>query len=182
MGERIVIRVTFPCRLVSEANTREHWTRRARRARQQRVDAKIRMLSTGAHVPDGHVVVVNLTRIAPRPLDGDNLQRAFKAVRDGVADWLERDDGAATITWHYAQERGGTRAHEVRITVIDRGPEEPAAEAWPPSPLEDLQTAIAWVEAHLLSDDARRGGYPMVRARDCKALRTIIRHARGGAA
>lgn len=63
-------------------------------------------------------VTVVMTRIAPRRLDGDNLQSGFKAVRDGVADWLGVDDGDARIDWQYGQRAGGPGVYKVEIEVI----------------------------------------------------------------
>ncbi|MDB5297798.1 MAG: Bcep22 hypothetical protein [Phycisphaerales bacterium] len=62
--------------------------------------------------------VVTLTRIGPRELDGDNLQGAFKAVRDMVALELGVDDADPRVTWEYAQEP--RRDHAVRIRVGSR--------------------------------------------------------------
>lgn len=47
--------------------------------------------------------VVELTRISPGYLDDDNLRGAFKAHRDGVADWLGIDDRDDRVQWRYAQ-------------------------------------------------------------------------------
>jgi hypothetical protein len=79
------VRLLLPLRLDSAANLRERWQVRARRVASQRqfVAAYIRHQPVPA-LP----VVVTLVRIAPRALDGDNLQSAFKAVRDEVAKWL----------------------------------------------------------------------------------------------
>ena len=59
-----------------------------------------------------------LTRIAPRQLDGDNLQSAFKATRDGVADWLGIDDGDKRLDWQYRQRSGGAKVYAVELEVI----------------------------------------------------------------
>lgn len=40
----------------------------------------------------GKVLVVRLTRLAPKTLDDDNLASALKAARDAVAQWLAVDD------------------------------------------------------------------------------------------
>jgi hypothetical protein len=61
---------------------------------------------------------VVLTRVAPRKLDGDNLQSGFKAVRDGVADWLGVDDGNGLVDWQYAQRSAGAKVYKVEIEVI----------------------------------------------------------------
>ena len=63
-------------------------------------------------------VTVVLTRVAPRRLDGDNLQSGFKAVRDGVADWLGVDDGNGLIDWQYVQRSGRPSEYAVEIEVI----------------------------------------------------------------
>jgi len=107
--------VTLPLRLVSEANVREHWRPRAKRAATQRSIARMLVGQAigGRNLP----AIVTLTRIAPRELDGDNLQRACKAVRDGVADALGCDDRDPRINWQYAQERAGVNEYGVRITL-----------------------------------------------------------------
>jgi hypothetical protein len=61
---------------------------------------------------------VVLTRVAPRRLDGDNLQSGFKAVRDGVADWLGVDDGNGLVDWQYVQRSGKPGEYAVEIEVI----------------------------------------------------------------
>ncbi len=81
---------------------REHWRKRSTRASQHRFAVK-------AVAPKGKVtpvLVVRLTRVAPRQLDSDNLQGALKHVRDGVADWLRIDDATPLVAWQYAQEKG----------------------------------------------------------------------------
>jgi hypothetical protein len=56
-------------------------------------------------------------RLTGRALDGDNLQRALKAVRDGVADALGIDDGDSRIEWQYGQRRGGKGEYAVEVTI-----------------------------------------------------------------
>jgi hypothetical protein len=51
-------------------------------------------------------------------LDGDNLQSGFKAVRDGVADWLGVDDGNGLVDWQYVQRSGKAGEYAVEIEVI----------------------------------------------------------------
>ena len=64
-------------------------------------------------------VVVRLTRVGARLLDGDNLQFVFKVTRDVVADWLGVDDGdTARVTWRYGQRKARKgESVGVRITV-----------------------------------------------------------------
>ncbi len=108
---------TLPMLIPSAANLREHWAQRAKRVANQRGTLKLVMRplfrSQGVRLP----LTVRLTRIAPRLLDGDNLQGALKAIRDGVADALEVDDRDARVRWSYNQERGEPKQHALRIEV-----------------------------------------------------------------
>ena len=113
-----MIAVTIPgLRLASTINARQHWRARAAAAKRQRAAAR---LCLSAHPRPTGPVVVTITRVAPRALDSDNLAGACKSVRDGVADWLGVDDGAAEraglVAWRCAQ---GTQAefYAVRITI-----------------------------------------------------------------
>lgn len=114
MGEPCVL-VVLPLRLASEANMRGSWKPGWRRGKAQR--ATTALVLRASSCPPAPPVTVTLTRIAPRRMDGDNLQRACKAVRDGVADWLGIDDGSESITWRYGQEKGKPRQYGVRVEV-----------------------------------------------------------------
>jgi hypothetical protein len=108
----VTIEVSLPLRTRSTLNLRVHWTKRAKRAQEQRAVVRMR-LAVIRQLP-ALPAVVTLTRIGPRTLDGDNLQGALKSVRDGVADALGVDDGSKDIEWHYVQEKG---VHAVRVKV-----------------------------------------------------------------
>jgi hypothetical protein len=63
-------------------------------------------------------VVITLTRIAPGTLDReDNLTAGFKAVRDGVADGLMRDDRDGRLRWHYEQVKRGRGIYGVKVQL-----------------------------------------------------------------
>ena len=112
--------LTLPLRLVSVLNSREHWGKRAARAKIQRNIVKISLRrKVGPLILPGFLddAEVLFTRVAPRQLDGDNLQAAFKAVRDGVADALGVKDNDPRIAWRYAQERGKPREYAVRVEI-----------------------------------------------------------------
>jgi hypothetical protein len=105
------------CRVVTEANTHEHWRTKARRFESQwdAIDAVwYESPLTGppiwVHVRG---VVVTLTHVGAR-MDDDNLAGAFKAVRDAVAEFMGRDDGSSWFTWKYEQ-RPGQPGVEIRI-------------------------------------------------------------------
>jgi hypothetical protein len=111
-----VISFVIPIKAASTANLREHWSAKARRAKAHRNAARLKCPAW----PGPALVRVTLTRIGIRELDGDNLQGALKAVRDGVADRLRIDDGSPLIRFVYAQEKGepGVRV-EINVTPHD---------------------------------------------------------------
>lgn len=103
----------------SSANMREHWAARHRRVKAQRATTLL-MLRLNGKFPtefDGNIVVT-LTRTGGRRLDDDNLKSAFKAVRDGVSDWLGIDDGSNRIEWRYEQKIGGKKGTIIRVSGI----------------------------------------------------------------
>jgi hypothetical protein len=114
------VEFTIPLlKLPSVANLREHWTTRANRARRCRHVAAIHaMRALPMAAPRSPVYwmpcLITITRVSPRSLDGDNLQAACKALRDGIADALMVDDADPRVEWHYAQRRGGV-AVEISI-------------------------------------------------------------------
>jgi hypothetical protein len=106
--------ITIPLRLDSMLNLRLHHMSKHRKVKAQREAAIV--VPCGTPVP----CTVLLTRIAPRELDGDNLQGAFKALRDGIAARLGVDDRDRRVTWLYDQERGQPKEYAVRITITGR--------------------------------------------------------------
>lgn len=112
--------ITLPIRTVSEANVREHWAVKARRAKGQRLVAKVKCAPVGTYVGRCAKVGIDihLVRIGVRKLDTDNLARSMKAVRDGVSDALGIDDGDPFLRWRYSQKKGKPKEYavEVRIT------------------------------------------------------------------
>ena len=110
--------VTFTEVVPSVANLREHWSAKAKRAKRHRRRAWLELRALGHGCEFVGPLVVTLTRISPRALDGDNLQSAFKASRDGVADWLGTDDADSRVTWAYAQERAKTQAVRIEVSPV----------------------------------------------------------------
>jgi len=102
------LRGVLPIRLPSTANLREHWATRAKRTKIHRMLGKNAARTLLRGLQDECVedqIRVRLIRVAPKPLDDDNLASAFKGIRDGVADALCFDDGDPRLTWIYAQEK-----------------------------------------------------------------------------
>lgn len=111
------VEIEIPIRLVTLENQREHWSVKARRAKEQRgetrriVDRGTRETKWSAPAP----IRITLTRLAPRKLDSGNFHGSFKHVQDGVADWLHIDDGSPDLEWVYAQEKSECYGVRVRM-------------------------------------------------------------------
>lgn len=122
-------------RIYSEANRTDHWRRKDARANDQRRRLMSHLLvhASGLHhaadTPTARPpYIVTLTRIAPRPLDDDNLARAFKRCRDTLCSWLLphnrsnqhrtwADDSDGQIEWQYRQEKGEAKQYAVRVEI-----------------------------------------------------------------
>jgi hypothetical protein len=105
----------------STANLREHHHAKARRAAALRQSALEISWQTIERAKQSLPIVVHLVRVAPRPLDDDNLSHAFKAFRDGIAERLGIDDRDPRVRYTYGQERGRPREVAVVVTVTDQG-------------------------------------------------------------
>ena len=107
--------IELPIRTVSEANQREHWGKRAARAKKQRSLTEARLFVEFGKAPKCPPDCITLTRIAPRSLDSDNLAGSFKAVRDGIQDWCGVND--RDLVFVYAQRRGKPGEYAVEIAM-----------------------------------------------------------------
>jgi hypothetical protein len=125
------VTVELPMRLPSMANLRLHWATKARTVKAQRSATGLALRTTGRafltawqHMDANPRLRLHclLTRVGPRALDDDNLQGAFKAVRDEVAATFGIDDGSERWRWQYAQERG-LYAVRIRLAVFRVGQE-----------------------------------------------------------
>ncbi len=67
---------------------------------------------------------VLLVRVAPRPLDDDNLRQSLKACRDCVADWLSLpNDRDPRVRWCYGQAvdaKKRPRYQALRLVIAPR--------------------------------------------------------------
>jgi len=106
--------VTIPIKTVNESNQRDYWRKKAKRSQSQRWTANMIVSCALTRIPRGNLIIL-LTRIGPRKTDSDSVPSALKAVRDGVADAIGRDDGDESIQWNYAQERG---EYGVRVEFV----------------------------------------------------------------
>lgn len=116
-----VLSLELPIRLMSEANLKDHWTKkRKRRLLQQRIIA-CEWKARNLHI--SLPALIKLVRIAPRSLDDDNLVSAFKWQRDQISDLITpglakgRADNVEGLSFAYGQEKGGKGEYKVRIEI-----------------------------------------------------------------
>lgn len=126
-----VAEITLAVRLRSPLNgSHGHWAVQAKRRREERHNATWGCsgpltdhrndLANGSLVG----VSVQITRIAPRELDDDNLRASAKSIRDGITDALGlKNDRDPKLQWEYAQERGAPKQYAVRVTVRRQRPD-----------------------------------------------------------
>jgi hypothetical protein len=109
--------VFLPIRCLNEANRRDHWTEKAKRAKEQRGVVAMAVWRRGRMSLPAAVVLI---RYGPRVLDMDGLVRSLKAVRDGVADAFGVDDREGCgLSFGYRQEK--SRWYGVRIEIEPTG-------------------------------------------------------------
>lgn len=118
----MITSITIPLRLVSEANSTEHWSKKAKRHKEQHlvVKAYLNQLSGNSRqLP----CTVTLIRCAPRKFDDDNLQSAFKHIRDIIAhvitqsNRLGQGDNDERIKWIYKQKTTKDKEHYITIQI-----------------------------------------------------------------
>lgn len=113
----------LPIKTVSEANCTEHWTTKSKRHKSQAFFVRMAFLQYIEQVT--LPVTITMTRCASRELDSDNLQMAFKWIRDELSELVisdkvvrtyqsksgrtievrGRNDCHIDITWNYKQEK-----------------------------------------------------------------------------
>ena len=134
---KLIANWQLPIKTANEANSSEHWTKKAKRRKMQRwmIKAALRAEPLIVALPerrndDSHFALckirIVLSRIAPRNLDShDNLPMAFKGIVDAISEELTgnyvagRADDADWITWEYRQEKGKVRQYAVRIEIYE---------------------------------------------------------------
>ncbi len=110
---------SLPIKLSSEANSREYWAKKHKRHKEQKTRVKIAFLE---HRPEITLPVkITLTRISPRKYDPDNLQTAFKYIRDAIAENIfpgtkaGMADNHPQLSWEYKQETGFPKEYRIVI-------------------------------------------------------------------
>ena len=130
--ERMTREWTIRLKTVSEANSSEHWTAKAKRHKSQQ--HFVRLLYE-THIKDvGLPCTITLTRLSPRQLDDDNLVTSMKYIRDELSECIlpelrktyvtrkghlafikGRADSDPRIRWKYDQKKSPML--EIKITI-----------------------------------------------------------------
>lgn len=113
----IYIDIKKPIKLISVANSSETHYERARRVKVERTWAGWQM-RVARPIPPRPPLRITMTRFGRGVLDTDNLPSAFKAVRDGISDWLRVDDGSPQLQWICKQVRQSAPP-ECQIVIED---------------------------------------------------------------
>lgn len=113
----MTVELFVPIVTVSEANVREHWAAKAKRAKSQR--AAVGWACKLVCLPEPPVVVT-LTRESPRLLDtGDNLPISLKASRDAMADALGlANDRDPRVEWKYGQAKYKNKGVRIAVAAV----------------------------------------------------------------
>lgn len=120
MTKTIIFQI--PAKTVSEANSSEHWVKKANRHKLQKwmVKKAFKDHELNIKLP----VEITFTRIAPRLLDEhDNLPCCFKYMLDQFAAEITgikqagRADDCKEITWKYSQKKGKVREYAVEVKI-----------------------------------------------------------------
>lgn len=107
--------LSVPTTVRSEANCREHWSKKVRRKHGQQAALWAAIKLSPVRMEDVlFPVVVTWVRIGAQAMDSDNLANAFKGLRDELAMLMRIDDGSPRVTWRYEQ-RTGKPGVELRI-------------------------------------------------------------------
>ena len=112
--------ITIPIRLISEANTHDHWTKKHKRKKV--IQSAIHYYWKNARIRNVRLPVdIYLIRVAPRTFDYDNLVTALKSTRDTISDLLipglapGRADDSPEISFTYGQEK--SKSYALRIEI-----------------------------------------------------------------
>ena len=155
----------------------------ARRQKERGVGRSL-ALRLGATQTGEEFACVVLTRISPKAFDSDNLEAAFKSVRDGIAEAWGIDDADPRVTWVTDWRKGPKDAVEAALWVLPHASEPLVVEpTWRPMPHADSPVMASDVEVDPSDYERPRrvvvyGG--LIQRREVRVTPNVIR-ARGGA-
>ena len=155
----------------------------ARRQKERGVGRTL-ALRLGATQTGEEFACVVLTRISPKAFDSDNLEAAFKSVRDGIAEAWGIDDADPRVTWVTDWRKGPKDAVEAALWALPHASEPLVVEpTWRPMPHADSPVMASDVEVDPSDYERPRrvvvyGG--LIQRREVRVTPNVIR-ARGGA-
>jgi len=106
-----------PIKVISEANSRDHWAVKSKRRRQQQQTMTGMLMNALQGRKVQLPCVVKLTRVGPRLMDDDNWINGAKGIRDAIARKLGVDDGDPRIKFEYEQCPIGERSYNVIVEI-----------------------------------------------------------------
>jgi len=109
-----------PIKTVSEANRpgRESWRTQWERKKDQKASMHYDLCNALRGRQVKLPCTVTLVRVGPKLMDDDNLARAFKAIRDSIANKLGVDDGETDkIRFRYDQIAIGKHKYLVKVNI-----------------------------------------------------------------
>ena len=109
------IEFELPLRADRNQNARGHWAVTAKKRASEKAAVAYR-LNPNQFRP---LLMVTITRIAPRRMDTDGLVGALKGVRDGIAARLGIDDRSPLVQYFYDQESRKPKEYGVRVRIED---------------------------------------------------------------
>lgn len=116
---KVFFTVNIPLKIESEANLREHWTKKAKRGKIQKFFVENAMKGKRWPMP----CAVVMKRYGKKRIDDDNLVSGFKKIRDVIADCMipglsaGKADGDERIEWHYQQEIAKEYSFDITIVI-----------------------------------------------------------------
>lgn len=121
MAKQTFLTGFIPLKVISAANTREHWAIKHKRDKLQKgtVLAYLNTYKGLINLP----CKIRLIRISPRKLDGDNLQYAFKGIRDAVCSFIipglapGRADDDDRLQIEYEQISDGSKVSGFKVVI-----------------------------------------------------------------
>lgn len=114
-----ILEFAIGLRTRSEANMREHWAVKAKRAKKQRQVSYLTTIDAmSCRDLPSMPWRITLTRCGKRYLDEDNNAGSLKHIQDGLCDAIGIDDGDRDHKWHYDQEI--SKMYFVRVKIETR--------------------------------------------------------------
>lgn len=115
--------IEIPIRTISWLNIRGSFWRHQKRKKAEKSAMYIAWRTEFGGHPPQPPLRVTFTRVAPRSLDaGDNLESAFKYIRDELAQCMGlKNDAGTEVEWKSQQRKGGSKEYTVIVEIEELG-------------------------------------------------------------